>query len=63
MARPDKDRGFQYLLEGSVVTQVEGGKEVTVTRSQTWCEGSNDIHVVDRNVSNTKPAKFPTFSS
>jgi quercetin dioxygenase-like cupin family protein len=47
-----------YVLEGSVVQQVKGGKEVTLTPGQTFYEGPGDIHVVDRNASKTKPAKF-----
>jgi quercetin dioxygenase-like cupin family protein len=50
--------GFIYVLEGSVVMQVKGGKEVTLTAGQTWYEGPDDIHVVGRNASSTKPAKF-----
>ena len=49
---------FLYVLEGSVVMQVKGGKEVTLGPGQTFYEGFNDIHVVGRNASNTKPAKF-----
>ena len=49
---------FVYVLEGSVVMQVKGGKEVTLTPGQTFYEGPNDVHVVDRNASSTKPAKF-----
>jgi quercetin dioxygenase-like cupin family protein len=37
---------------------VKGGKEVTLTPGQTFYEGPNDIHIVGRNASNTKPAKF-----
>ena len=47
-----------YVLEGSVVMQVKGGKEVTLTPGQSFYEGPDDIHVVDRNASSTKPAKF-----
>src|SRR5919201_1942094 len=52
---------FVYVLEGSIIMQVKGGKEVTLTPGQTFYEGPNDIHVVGRNVSNTKPAKFLVF--
>jgi quercetin dioxygenase-like cupin family protein len=51
---------FVYVLEGAVVMQVKGGKEVTLTPGQT-VYGPNDIHVVGRNASNTKPAKFVVF--
>ncbi|PMS16663.1 cupin [Trinickia dabaoshanensis] len=49
---------FVYVLEGSIVMQVKGGKEVTLTPGQTFYEGPNDIHTVGRNASRTQPAKF-----
>jgi quercetin dioxygenase-like cupin family protein len=52
---------FVYVLEGSVVMQVKGGQEVTLTPGQTFYEGPDDIHVVGRNASQTKPAKFVVF--
>src|SRR3954469_12338176 len=52
---------FVYVLEGSIVMQVKGGKEVTLTPGQTFYEGPDDIHVVGRNASKTKPAKFVVF--
>ena len=52
---------FLYVLEGSVVMQVKGGKQVTLTPGQTFYEGSNDVHIVGRNASKTKPAKFVVF--
>jgi quercetin dioxygenase-like cupin family protein len=51
-------QAFVYVLEGSLVEQVKGGKEVTLTPGQTFYEGPDDIHVVDRNASTTKPAKM-----
>jgi quercetin dioxygenase-like cupin family protein len=52
---------FIYVLEGSIVMQVRGGKEVTLTPGQTFYEGPDDVHVVGRNASKTKPAKFVLF--
>lgn len=52
---------FVYVLEGSIVMQVKGGKEVTLTPGQTFYEGPKDVHVVGRNASSTKPAKFLVF--
>jgi len=52
---------FVYVLEGSIIMQVRGGKEVTLTAGQTFYEGPEDIHVVGRNASSTKPAKFVVF--
>ena len=53
--------GFIYLLEGSIIMQVKGGKEVTLTPGQTFYEGPEDVHVIGRNASQTKPAKFLVF--
>lgn len=52
---------FIYVLEGSIVMQVRGGKEMTLTPGQTFYEGPDDVHVVGRNASKTKPAKFVVF--
>jgi quercetin dioxygenase-like cupin family protein len=52
---------FVYVLEGSVVMQVEGGKEVTLGPGQTFYESPDDIHTVSKNASSTKPAKFLVF--
>ena len=53
--------GFIYVLEGSIVMQVRGGKETILTPGQTFHEGPDDVHVVGRNASQTKPAKFVVF--
>ena len=52
---------FVYVLEGSIVMQVRGGRETTLTPGQTFYEGPDDVHVVGRNASQTKPAKFLVF--
>jgi len=49
---------FVYVLEGSIIMQVKGGKETTLTPGQTFYEGPTDIHTVGRNASKTKPARF-----
>jgi quercetin dioxygenase-like cupin family protein len=49
---------FVYVLQGSIVMQVRGGKKVTLTPGQTFYEGPSDVHVIGRNASQTKPAKF-----
>ena len=49
---------FVYVLEGNIVMQVKGGKEVTLGPGQTFYEGPEDIHTIGRNASTTKPAKF-----
>jgi quercetin dioxygenase-like cupin family protein len=52
---------FVYVLEGSVVMQLKGGQQVTLTPGQTFYEGPDDVHVIDRNASSTNPAKFLVF--
>ena len=51
-------QAFVYVMEGSIVMQVKGGEQVTLTPGQTFYEGPDDVHVVGRNASSTKPAKF-----
>lgn len=53
--------GFIYVLEGSIVMGVEGGKETTLLPGQTFYEGPEDLHTVGRNASNSRPAKFLVF--
>jgi quercetin dioxygenase-like cupin family protein len=50
-----------YVLEGSIVMSVQGGKPVTLTAGQTFYEGPNDVHTIGRNASLTEPAKFLVF--
>jgi quercetin dioxygenase-like cupin family protein len=52
---------FVYVLEGAIVMQVKGGKQVTLTAGQTFYEGPDDVHLVGRNASKTKRAKFVVF--
>jgi len=49
---------FVYVLEGSVIMQLKGGQQVTLTPGQAFYEGPDDVHLVDRNASTTAPAKF-----
>ena len=52
---------FVYVVEGSIVMQLKGGKEVTLTPGQTFYEGPDDVHIVGRSADKTKPAKFVVF--
>jgi quercetin dioxygenase-like cupin family protein len=54
-------QAFVYVLEGTIEMQVRGGKLVTLGPGQTFYEGPTDVHVVGRNASKTKPAKFVLF--
>jgi quercetin dioxygenase-like cupin family protein len=49
---------FVYVLEGSIVMGVRGGKTVTLKPGQTFYEAPDDIHTISRNASLTEPAKF-----
>jgi len=52
---------FIYVMEGSIVMQLKGGKQVTLKPGQTFYEGPDDVHIVGRNASSTEPAKFLVF--
>jgi quercetin dioxygenase-like cupin family protein len=49
---------FVYVLEGSIVMQVKGGPAVMLGPGQVFYEGPNDVHLVGRNASQVKSAKF-----
>ena len=49
---------FVYVLEGTVEMQLKGQKAVTLTAGQAFYEGPDDVHVVGRSASTTKPAKI-----
>lgn len=52
---------FVYVLEGTIVMGMKGGKEVTLKPGETFYEDPEGIHLVGRNASATKPAKFLVF--
>jgi len=52
---------FVYVLEGSIVMQMKGGKEVTLHPGETFYEDPEGVHLVGKNASDTKPAKFVVF--
>ena len=52
---------FVYVLAGSIIMQVKGGKEVTLSPGDTFYEGPDDVHLVGKNASRTSPAKFVVF--
>jgi len=49
---------FVYVLEGSIVMQLRGAEPVTVKAGEGFYEGPNDVHIVGRSASDTKPARF-----
>ena len=52
---------FAYVLEGAVVSQLEGEKAVTYTKGQSWYESPKTPHVVSKNASKTEPARLLVF--
>jgi quercetin dioxygenase-like cupin family protein len=52
---------FVYVLEGSVVTQVEGDVPKTMNAGEVFYESPTDVHTVSRNASATQPAKLLVF--
>ena len=52
---------FAYVLEGTVVTQVEGEQPMTYTKGQSWYESPKQPHLVSKNASRTEPAKLLVF--
>jgi quercetin dioxygenase-like cupin family protein len=49
---------FAYVLEGAVVSQLDGGEPITYTKGQSWYESPKTPHIVSKNASKTEPAKL-----
>ena len=52
---------FAYVLEGSIVTQLEGHKPQTVHAGEVFYESPGDVHIASRNASATQPAELLVF--
>lgn len=52
---------FVYVLEGSVVMQVDGREPATLRPGETFHEKPTDVHRRSANASKTEPAKFLVF--
>jgi quercetin dioxygenase-like cupin family protein len=53
---------FAYVLEGHVVSQLEGALAKTYGPGVSWYEAPGAHHLVSRNASNTEPAKLLVFA-
>ena len=49
---------FAYVLEGEIVSQLEGHPPVTYKVGESWYEPPLTPHLVSRNASSTKPVKL-----
>jgi quercetin dioxygenase-like cupin family protein len=49
---------FAYVVEGEVISQLEGQPPITYSVGQSWYEAPRVPHLVSRNASATKPAKL-----
>jgi len=52
---------FAYVLEGSIITRVEGGDSQTVHAGGVFYESPRDLHLGSRNASTTEPATLLVF--
>ena len=52
---------FAYVLEGAIVSQLEGDEPMTYTKGQSWYESPKKPHIVSKNASKTEPAKLLVF--
>jgi quercetin dioxygenase-like cupin family protein len=52
---------FVYVLQGAIVTQVEGEAPKNLKAGDVFYEAPTDVHVVSRNASATNPAKLLVF--
>jgi len=52
---------FAYVLEGSIITRVEGGESQAVHAGEVFSESPTDLHLGSRNASTTEPATLLVF--
>ena len=52
---------FAYVLEGTIITQVQGDKPQTVHTGEAFYESPTDVHLGSRNASATQPATLLVF--
>ena len=52
---------FAYVLEGSIISQLEGGKSQTVHAGEVFYESPTDVHIASRNASATQSARLLVF--
>ena len=52
---------FAYVLEGSIITRVEGGESQTLHAGEVFYESPADLHLGSRNPSRTQPATLLVF--
>ena len=59
-SKPHRHPGpvFGYVLEGELLTQVEGAVAVTYKPGESFYEPAGHIHVLARNPSKSKPTRF-----
>lgn len=53
---------FAYVLEGEVISQLEGQAPVRYKTGDSWYEPPGTPHLVSKNASTTKPAKLLVWS-
>jgi quercetin dioxygenase-like cupin family protein len=52
---------YAYVLEGSVISQINDAKPQTYSQGQMWTEQPHDRHMVSKNASKTAPARLLVF--
>ena len=49
---------FAYVIEGEVISQLDGQPPITYRAGQSWYEPPRVPHLVSKNASSTRPAKL-----
>lgn len=52
---------FAYVLDGEVISQMEGGPAITYKAGESWYEQPHAGHLVSKNASKTRPATLLVF--
>ncbi|MFL1527340.1 cupin domain-containing protein [Pseudomonas sp. O230] len=61
IAHKHEGTAMAYVISGTIISQVKGGKAITYKAGEYWYEPAGSEHLVSKNASATKPAKLLVF--
>lgn len=61
IAHKHEGTAMAYVISGTIISQVKGGKAITYKAGEYWYEPAGSEHLVSKNASATQPAKLLVF--
>ena len=61
IAHKHEGTAMAYVISGTIISQVKGGKAITYKAGEYWYEPAGSEHLVSKNANATQPAKLLVF--